>query len=331
MKLVEHFVSIQGEGRYTGYPSLFVRLFGCNFTCKGFNSTAGDIPAIDVTNVKSVQDLDGNAFTVGCDSRYAWSLEFAHLYKDYTVDELSIFIKKCLEDNFVNHLVITGGEPMMHQDEICDLLATFMNMDRPFTITIETNASIHLKEENIAKLYLILANPNLKILFSNSPKLEHSGEPLKQRIRGRHLYTQLYLASLRPTAVEIQYKFVCGTEEHVKEVFTYLRSYDDELAEGIKSKKAYQLSKYDGFAKQIIHPITKKPVPTDDYAWQNFCLYLERNLDNVLHHSVMIMPLAATIEQYRETAPRIAELCIKYNVPFCSRLHLELFGNKVGT
>lgn len=329
MKLVEHFVSIQGEGKYTGYTSLFIRLFGCNFTCSGFSSTVGDIPVIDMTNVSSVQDLDGNAFTVGCDSRYAWSSEFAHLYKDYSVDELSTFIKVVLADNGVNHLVITGGEPMMHQNDLCDLIGTFIDIDYPLVITIETNASIHLKEENIAKLYKVLENPNLKILFSNSPKLAHSGEALKQRIRGRHLFSQLYLASIRPSAVEIQYKFVCGNEQHILEVFDYLKSYDDELADGIKGTKKYALSKY-GLATQVIHPITKKPVPADDFVWDNFLLYVERHVDEV-YRNVMIMPLAANIEQYRETAPRIAHLCIKHNLPFCGRLHLELFGNKVGT
>ena len=36
LKIAELFYSIQGEGRYMGVPSVFLRTFGCNFKCAGF-------------------------------------------------------------------------------------------------------------------------------------------------------------------------------------------------------------------------------------------------------------------------------------------------------
>lgn len=33
-KIVETFYSLQGEGRYTGLPSFFIRFFGCNLACE---------------------------------------------------------------------------------------------------------------------------------------------------------------------------------------------------------------------------------------------------------------------------------------------------------
>ena len=36
IKIAELFYSIQGEGRYMGVPSVFLRTFGCNFKCAGF-------------------------------------------------------------------------------------------------------------------------------------------------------------------------------------------------------------------------------------------------------------------------------------------------------
>ena len=35
------FYSIQGEGRWVGVPSVFLRLFGCNFECAGFGQPRG--------------------------------------------------------------------------------------------------------------------------------------------------------------------------------------------------------------------------------------------------------------------------------------------------
>ena len=39
----ELFYSIQGEGRYTGVPSVFLRTFGCNFKCRNFGRDKDDI------------------------------------------------------------------------------------------------------------------------------------------------------------------------------------------------------------------------------------------------------------------------------------------------
>ena len=41
IKVAELFYSIQGEGRYMGVPSVFLRTFGCNFKCAGFGMPRG--------------------------------------------------------------------------------------------------------------------------------------------------------------------------------------------------------------------------------------------------------------------------------------------------
>ena len=41
LKIAELFYSIQGEGRYMGVPSVFLRTFGCNFKCAGFGMPTG--------------------------------------------------------------------------------------------------------------------------------------------------------------------------------------------------------------------------------------------------------------------------------------------------
>ena len=63
IKIAELFYSIQGEGRYMGVPSVFLRTFGCNFTCDGFGMPRGeeskerDFIAADIKKFFKYQDL----------------------------------------------------------------------------------------------------------------------------------------------------------------------------------------------------------------------------------------------------------------------------------
>ena len=43
LRYSEAFYSVQGEGRFVGVPSIFLRTFGCNFTCGGFGMPRGEL------------------------------------------------------------------------------------------------------------------------------------------------------------------------------------------------------------------------------------------------------------------------------------------------
>ena len=61
LKIAELFYSIQGEGRYMGVPSVFLRTFGCNFKCAGFGMPRGELSEeannINPDNYKKYEEL----------------------------------------------------------------------------------------------------------------------------------------------------------------------------------------------------------------------------------------------------------------------------------
>ena len=83
LKVSELFYSAQGEGRYVGVPSVFLRTFGCNFTCSGFGckpgekSTEADEVAKRVDLYKTFEELP--LVATGCDSYASWHPDFKHL------------------------------------------------------------------------------------------------------------------------------------------------------------------------------------------------------------------------------------------------------------
>ena len=85
LRYSEMFYSIQGEGRFVGTPSVFLRLFGCNFECPGFGQPRGQLiprdempwKKLDVSQYKSIEELP--VMKIGCDSAASWAKEDMHL------------------------------------------------------------------------------------------------------------------------------------------------------------------------------------------------------------------------------------------------------------
>ena len=221
IKYSEIFYSIQGEGRWVGTPSVFIRLFGCNFECRGFGQGRDkskwvpkeEMPHVidpNRLNYKSYEDLP--VPTIGCDTSATWS----HLYKHIaTNEESSVVAKKAVDMTAYKawgntHLILTGGEPMLWQRTIPDLLSQ-KEFDTLSHMTIETNATQKLKPE--FKDYLI--KRNVHITWSCSPKLSISGEDWKDAIKPD--VVQDY-ASI-PNS-DLYLKFVVQDNEDIKEVKT---------------------------------------------------------------------------------------------------------------
>lgn len=218
IKLSELFYSIQGEGRYMGVPSVFMRTFGCNFKCAGFGMPKGESTteiepiAANVHLYKSYEELP--LVSTGCDSYASWHPAFKHLSPFYTPDEIVDSIMKILPYNRWEdeHLVITGGEPLLKWQNLYPELLDNPKMSSLKEITFETNGTQNLTKD--FKKYLLNWGMNHRgyhrLTFSVSAKLSCSGEE-------RNI-------AVRPDVVceyeEVGYtylKFVVATEEDAEE------------------------------------------------------------------------------------------------------------------
>lgn len=139
--------TIQGEGLFTGVPSAFVRLHGCDFTCSW------------------------------CDTKKSW--EEGSAYFEKSVDDVALAMRSYR----LPHAVITGGNPALQEEDVSELIVTlredWVDFDQGDTwrrgmyVTVETQASLF--SEHIARH----AN-----FMSLSPKLhDWRSEPLEDYIK----------------------------------------------------------------------------------------------------------------------------------------------------
>ena len=184
IKIAELFYSIQGEGRYMGVPSVFLRTFGCNFKCAGFGMPKGELSEeylkIDPTQYSKYEELP--LVSTGCDSYASWDPAFKHLSPMLTVDAITDRITEILPFNTWQdeHLVITGGEPLLGWQRAYPDLLDHDSMHRLKEITFETNGTQSLSVE--FKEYLQRWRAQREITFSVSAKLPGSGEKWAEAI-----------------------------------------------------------------------------------------------------------------------------------------------------
>lgn len=227
IKISEKFLSSQGEGMYMGVPSVFLRTFGCNFTCQGFGmprgqlSTEADNVAKNADKYKSFQELP--IVSSGCDSYPSWHMGFKNLSPMLTTDEIAEQIVDLLPNKKWNreHLVITGGEPLLGWQRSYPALLDHPKMQNLVAMTFETNGTQRLDPK--FKLYLAdwidRNNRDYRSLtFSVSPKLSISGEKREDAIKPEVIvdYESIGVTYL---------KYVVETEEDVKEALEVTEMY----------------------------------------------------------------------------------------------------------
>ncbi len=192
IKISELFYSIQGEGRYMGVPSVFLRTFGCNFTCDGFGMPRGEktnerhMVAARVSEFKQYRDLP--LVSTGCDSYASWDPRFKDLSPLLTTDSIAESICEILpyKEWREEHLVITGGEPLLGWQKQYPALLDHPKMARLKEITFETNGTMRLTKdfkEYLSRWAIQNHQLNREITFSVSAKLPVSGESWEDAIK----------------------------------------------------------------------------------------------------------------------------------------------------
>jgi len=187
LKIAELFYSVQGEGRYMGVPSVFLRTFGCNFTCGGFGMPRGEMSVERDAIAERVFDFrDYNQLplvSTGCDSYASWDPRFRDLSPMLETNAIVDRIMQILPHRRweEEHLVITGGEPLLGWQRAYPDLLDHDSMHRLKEITFETNGTQPLTAE--FKEYLLRWRAQREITFSVSAKLPGSGERWEEAIR----------------------------------------------------------------------------------------------------------------------------------------------------
>lgn len=193
LPISEVFYSLQGEGRTTGHPSIFVRLTGCNLMCGGYGTQ------------KDGQLHDGATWR--CDSIEVWTKGTEKPFED-------ILNANQLERlrNGAN-LIITGGEPMLYQSRILGFIEYLDDLlysnnhsktfkDNFFYVEVETNGTIMPTKQFLDEIDQ----------FNVSPKLSNSGMPLDKRCKPN------VLTEIDNEANKVQYKFVISSQKDLDEM-----------------------------------------------------------------------------------------------------------------
>ena len=188
IKVSELFYSVQGEGRYMGVPSLFLRTFGCNFKCEGFGRLPGDQSPLEYLQIDPSKYTNYNDLplvSTGCDSYASWDPRAKHLSPLMTTDAIVDRIMEILpfQQWKEEHLVITGGEPLLGWQRAYPDLLSHSKMQNLKEITFETNGTQPLSDDLRNYLGTFTGKRQWDALtFSVSAKLSCSGESREDAI-----------------------------------------------------------------------------------------------------------------------------------------------------
>ncbi len=241
------FYTLEGEGGYIGWPSVFMRLSNCNLTCIGFKSE--DAP-------------------FGCDSYVSWSKK-----NKMTFEEIAQYFEQNDYHNRLREgaiLKITGGEPFIQQKNLLEFVkfiharwgfSDFSGtegitaeeaMKPDLRIDFETNATLMPDPEWVEINKWVCT-------FTTSPKLSNNGDPVEKRFK-----PDVLRFLVKENAC---FKFVARKESDLDEVYEkYINNPDIKL-----SKKQIWIMPMCGSRKELteIGPIVAEICKKHGFKFSN--------------------------------------------------------------
>ncbi|QLG47452.1 7-carboxy-7-deazaguanine synthase QueE [Natrinema halophilum] len=184
----ELFHSLQGEGSLVGVPSTFIRTSGCNLRC--------------------------------------WFCDSYHTSWEPTHTQLRIpEIVAEVESHGTDHVVLTGGEPLLYDESVALLEALD---ERGYHTTVETNGTIYRE----APIDLASVSPKLES-STPTPERDPSGEGAWEE---RHETDRIDVESLARLveAYEFQLKFVVTDADDMPEILALLETLRDAAESPIR-------------------------------------------------------------------------------------------------
>lgn len=161
--------TVQGEGPSAGRRCSFLRLGGCNLGCSW------------------------------CDTAYTWDAARFDLRKELVRTPVAD-IAATIESHGTDMVVITGGEPLLHQQQQGWAILLGWLFAKSYRVEVETNGTVAPTPYTA----------NMVTQLNVSPKLANSGDPEALRIRPDAL------AALVATGRAV-FKFVCASAADVDE------------------------------------------------------------------------------------------------------------------
>ncbi|WYW01863.1 QueE-like radical SAM domain [Pseudomonas phage vB_PpuM-Voja-6] len=320
MRYTELFYSLQGEGLRVGVPSVFFRMFGCNFECKGFsNPEMKDPNVIPAINLLAINDAD---LELGCDSRYSWHKDYRNLaikaaphevantLIDFTKEKHLAAVARWPKRNRAGNVVrlipglpidgvlqiatlahipdwvFTGGEPFMQQEQLEGLLRHAMYVVEEEDVNFGLLGLPMLTFETNASISMRDSMLDCLKDYNDGFGDVHFSNSPKLSFTGEHRN-----AALKPYVIEQQCSI--GGSSSFKFVVRPAREDFDELMEFMQEYQPYM----------------------DEGSIEN----------------IYVMPVGASLHQQQAIATQVAELALEYGLSYSPRLQCDLWANKIGT